>query len=453
MHNSLMKPLEVLPSTQDAAEAIMPPPAPHRRIGLSNRAVATAVLMMVASHCVALRLSPIAPAAPTVATVKAYRGMVEHTLRVTGSTVGQDTVTLLAPYLRGNRSHGGGAADFHLVLKELATPGRQVAGGEIVALFDQQPMIDRLDNLRAEQAQAEIALRSLAANFAADREARDQQIRVARAQMEQARLDLQTAPVRTAIQAEILRLAKEEASARYDELQSQEANFGISQRSRFRVAQLAIERAASEVRRAEVNIERTAVRSPRPGLVVIRQTFRNGQFDTIRAGDEIHAGQPYLDIVAPGPMIVEASANQTDTQLLKIGAPAYITPEAFPDIQLTARVLSIGTVAVSTGFRASYVRELPVRLRIDGTNPRILPSLTVSAEIVVGRVEDATLIPRSAVFRDSRDGRPYAIIPTAKGWERKNLELGLGNHRVVAVISGLEHGQAIAVALPAEIGS
>ena len=43
------------------------------------------------------------------------------------------------------------------------------------------------------------------------------------------------------------------------------------------------------------------VRAPRAGSVVIRQTVRNGDYATVRAGDELRPGQPYLDIVARGP--------------------------------------------------------------------------------------------------------------------------------------------------------
>ena len=123
-----------------------------------------------------------------------------HNLRLIGTTVGENSVTLRAPYLRGSRNRGGGSGDFHLVLKDLIDQGSVVTKGDLVATFDRESMLQRLDTLNAETSQAEASLMSLQAKLLADREVRAQQIRVAKATAAAAALDLKTAPVRSAIQ-------------------------------------------------------------------------------------------------------------------------------------------------------------------------------------------------------------------------------------------------------------
>jgi HlyD family secretion protein len=442
---------------QTVASAGLPlppaPPGPRRQIGFWIGIIAAITCVTVASRDKLANLLRSPRPAAVLRTVQVQSGPLERTLRLTGSTAGENSVTLRAPYMKGSRSRGGGAGDFHLVLKELIAQGARVKQGDPLATFDPQSMLERLDNLSAEQSQAAAGLTSLAARLLADREARDQQIRVAKAAVDSAALDLQTASVRSAIQADIFRLALEEARVRYKHLLAETESFEISQKAQTRVAQLNIEESGLEVRRAEANAARMVVRAPRAGIVVIRETFRNAQFDTIRAGDELRPGQPYLDIVAPGPMLVEATVNQADVRQLRIGASAYVAPEAFPDIRLPARIFSIGSIAVSNGWRGNFVKEVPVLLRISRSDPRVIPSLTVIVDVLLARVKNATLIPRQAVFSRSPDARPFALVQAKDGWKRRDLDLGLASNTAVAVLSGLKGGETVAAELPANSGS
>ncbi|MEO8593763.1 MAG: HlyD family efflux transporter periplasmic adaptor subunit [Candidatus Solibacter sp.] len=425
------------------------PRSPWRRLWLWAGAVAVLVALAVTSRS--------RPAdhwrtrlAVAVATTQVRTGTLQRIIRLTGSTAGENSVTLLAPYLQGSRTRGGGGDRFHLVLQQLIPEGTRVAAGDIVATFDQVSMLERIDDLKADRDQATGNLTVLAARLAADREVRDQKIRVAKAAADAAALDLKTAPVRSAIQADMFRLSGEESRATHTQMVSEAKDFESAQTAQVRFAQLNLEAADLEVRHAEVNAGRMVVRAPHAGIAVMKSTVRNGEYGTIRAGDELHAGQPYLDIVAPGAMIVDATVNQVDVSELRIGATAEITPEAFPDIRLWARVISIGSIAVSGGFRGNFVREVPVRLRITGSDPRLLPSLTVTVDVTLGQTDNVPLVSRAAVFKHSPDGRPFAFVQTPEGWSRRSLNVGLTNHTAVALLSGLQDGDIVAAEIPGE---
>ncbi|MEO8595434.1 MAG: hypothetical protein ABI759_19090 [Candidatus Solibacter sp.] len=390
------------------------PDVEHRRApGEPGRAIQ--LLIAVNAIMIGLMLIACSVESPRSATfvppADGHAAVWERTLRLTGSTVGENSVTLLAPYLRGNRTRGGGSGRFHLMVQQLIPEGSRVAVGDTVAMFDRESMVQQIDDLKADRAQAEGDLRVLAAKLAADREARDQQVRVAKFAVETAALDLKTASVRSAIQADLFKLALDEARTRYKQLFSQKDDFQISQRAQLRITQLEFQRSESELGRAQANAERMLVPAPRAGLAVLRQTVRNGEYATIRAGDELRPGQPYLDIVAPGPMVVDAAVNQVDVTQLHVGAYAEVVPEAFPDIRMKARLTAIGSIAMSHGFRADFVREIPVRFKIIGADPRLLPSLTVSVDVALGPAEDVPLVSRVAGFSQSLD----AIVPGNDG--------------------------------------
>lgn len=423
------------------------PPSPHsprRRIWLWIGATA----VIAAAALIYYHRSAGVPAVGAIhnmPTGQVRIGTLERALRLTGSTLGENSVMLLTPYLRGSRTRGGGGDRFHLVLQQLIADGSRVAEGDVVATFDRVSMLEQIDDLRADLNQGAGNLAVLAANLAANREARNQQIRVAQAAVEAATLDLRTATVRTAIQADMFRLALEEARMRYARLLAEANDFVASQSAQLRAAQLNVQAAELEVRHAEANAERMVVRAPRSGLVVTQSVVRNGEYATIRAGDELHAGQPYINIVAPGAMIVETSVNQVDVRQLRIGASAVVSPEAFPEVRLQANVVSIGTIATSKGFRGNFVRDVPVRLKISGSDPRVLPSLTVTVDLLLERVENVPLVSRAAVFSEPPNGSSFAFVQSRDSWEKRILEVGLANHTTVAVVSGLNNGDIVAL--------
>ena len=103
-------------------------------------------------------------------------------------------------------------------------------------------------------------------------------------------------------------------------------------------------------------------------------------------------------------------------------------------------------LAVTGGARANYVGETPVRVRIDGTDPRLLPDLTGRAEIVLQTESGMVVAPPAAVFQES--GASFVYRKTGDRWEKRPVQPGLENHDAVAVRSGLRPGDVIALRRP-----
>lgn len=307
---------------------------------------------------------------------------VARTIRLTGSTAAAESMVLRAPYLRGNRSRGGGASDFNTELAKLAEPGTKVKKGDIVAVFDNENMRNRLDNNEADVAEAQGVVNKIRADQAAALEAHLQKIREARAALDRAQLDLKTAKVRSAIQAQQFQLALEEADATVAMLTAQTKILHQKQAAELRAAELELQRAAVDARAARTNMEKLTVRAPMPGLLVSEQIYRNGQFGQIRQGDQVRSGQPYLRIADLSRMIVEAAANQVDVTEVRLGQPVKVRFDAYPDLAMTGRIEGIGAMARASGFRPNFVADVPVSISLQGSDPRVIPGLTVSAEIV-----------------------------------------------------------------------
>jgi HlyD family secretion protein len=182
------------------------------------------------------------------------------------------------------------------------------------------------------------------------------------------------------------------------------------------------------------------------GIVVMASIVRNGEFGQVREGDQVNAGQPFVTIVDPRSMVLNATVNQVDAEKLRLGMKASIRLDAYPDINLPGTLIGIGAMSKTSTFRASYVGEIPVRIKIDNTDPRLIPDLTGSAEIELNTERNTLVLPRAAVF-DEADGQ-YVFVQGPEGWLRKKVDLGLTSFTTAAIKSGVQKGEVVALQRP-----
>jgi membrane fusion protein, multidrug efflux system len=151
--------------------------------------------------------------------------------------------------------------------------------------------------------------------------------------------------------------------------------------------QLAAQRdaSASQVQLAENNLRYTQIRSPVDGMVGQRQV-RRGQF--VNVGTQIA-------VVMPLPNIwVIANYKETQMTNIRVGQPARVTVDAFPDLVLSGHVdsWSPGTGSTfallapdnATGNFTKVVQRMPVKIVLDADpalGTLVRPGMSVEATI------------------------------------------------------------------------
>jgi len=348
---------------------------------------------------------------------------------------------------------GGGqmGGDFALVLLELPNPGGRVKAGDVVAAFDRENMLNRIDDYKDAVTQAELNIKNRKASLAVADEAHQQKVRAAKADMEKAQLDLKTIEVISDIDAERLKLAAEETAARYQQLLKEVPLLATSQKADLRNTEISLETSKIELQKSIVNAEKMVLKAPMDGLVVMQAMRRGMEMAQVAKGDQVFPGQMFMQIVDPSSMIVNANVNQVDAELLRIGMKATVRLDAYPGLELPAHVYSIGAVPVA-GRRPNFMRQIPIRLKLEKEDPRVLPDLSASAEIVLESQQHATLAPSAAVFEDGAGGKPFVFLQSPEGWRKREVEVGIRSNVAVAVRSGLSKGDIVALDIPQEPG-
>jgi HlyD family secretion protein len=378
---------------------------------------------------------PPAPQVPAAKIAKISTGTLFRTIRISGQTSAIDFANITGPAMQGPD------ANREMLLEQTAVPGSWVKKGTLIAKIDSQSMVDHVDDLADTIEAAEADIRKRKAEQAIDLESLQQTIRVTKAEVDKARLDYNASEVRTDIERQLLRLSLEESEARYKQAQADVEFKRAGHASDLRILELTLERHTRHRNRHINDIKAFTIHAPMDGLVAMANIFRNNEMSQVQAGDRIFPGQSFMKIVNTKSMQVEGLANQTESDEFRIGQKGRIRFDAFPGMEFDGQVYSLGALAAG-GMRGSvYMRTVPIRLKINGYDPRLIPDLSASADVVIEKEEGKPLVPRAAILTE--DGKTVAYVKKGETFQKREVTLGLQNATHAVVLAGLNNGEEV----------
>jgi HlyD family secretion protein len=277
----------------------------------------------------------------------------------------------------------GGEENRQLQLIYLVKPGAPVKKGQTIAQLDATSAGDQEEDVadRLKQAKSDIVSRK--AEQAIAWETLQQSLRQARSDVERARLAARETSNLTEIERELLRLDQEEAEARYSKLQetlkSQRASFDAE----MRILQLTSERQQRREDRHAHDLLQFVLKAPMDGIALMQPIVRGTEVGPAQQGAQVAPGQLFMKVVDVQSMQLEARANQVESSLLRIGQRVDVRLDAFPEVSLTGRIYSIGALALSSGGPGYYIRNLAVNIAIQGSDPKLMPDLLASGDVVL----------------------------------------------------------------------
>lgn len=432
------------PAASQSAPQGAPPqpvaPHPHQRPSRRKWWLLSVAILLASGAAWALRPKPAARQqaahVASVRTVKAATATLQRRSRISGTTSARNFANIAAPMMRGPD------AGRSLVLIALAKSGRMVKKGEMVAQIDAQAIKDHVDDVEAMVQSAEADVRKRKAEHAIEMENVLQNLRVAKANYDKTRLDAKAAEVRTTIDQELLKLAAEEADAQYKQLQQDLTTVQQRQKAEVRLLEIVRERQERHRDRHKTDLLRFTINAPMPGLVVMQSLTRGGDTAQIQLGDQVSPGQPFMKIVDTSSMQLDAYVNQAEAESIRLAQTGIIEFDAFPGLTLQGKVVAVGALAIGGWRQNYYIRNIPIRLAIEGNDSRVIPDLSASADVLLAEQDDAVVIPRAAL--SDKNGKTVVYVKTAEAFAAREVEIGELNNTQVAVVSGLKAGEEIA---------
>lgn len=140
--------------------------------------------------------------------------------------------------------------------------------------------------------------------------------------------------------------------------------------------------------KALLDLSKTEVRAPLSGVI--------SQSDRLQVGQMMTQGLPAVTIVASGLSWIEANFKETDLAKMRVGQPAELWFDAYPELKLRGHVASIGagtgsefSVLPAQNANGNWVKvtqRVPVRVAIDSIPSRpLLAGLSTHVRIDTGK--------------------------------------------------------------------
>jgi HlyD family secretion protein len=338
-----------------------------------------------------------------------------------------------------------------LRILEMAPNGANVRKGDVVIAFDTTALKQRLDekqsDLRASHAEiskADAEGRLKLEEFTTGRV-------TAEFDVERAKLDVKAGELQSRFDEQKARLGLSDKEQKLQETDTVLDSGRKATAATVGGLEGKLERAQAEVGRTSRGLQALVIRAPTDGVMVVLENWRAGQFGQgnrpFQVGDAAWAGAQIAELPDLASARMTAVVDEVDRSRLVLGQDATVRVDALSDTELTARLVSIGTIA-KMDFSAGWPPKRGFELVLDltRTEARLRPGMSAVARIGVGRHDNQVLVPSRGLF--SHGGRPVAYVVTSRGIEPRYVSVSHRNDDITAIASGLSPGERVAVTAP-----
>lgn len=179
-----------------------------------------------------------------------------------------------------------------------------------------------------------------------------------------------------------------------------------SARAELASAEAAVDMAEGALGESRESVRQTTVRAPISGRVGRRNA---------EVGMYVSASTPLFTIGRVEQVQVEVSITQEMLSRIEVGQTAEIRSESLADTVLTAEVSRVSPFIEPGSFSAE------AEIDVDNPDGLLLPGMFVTVDILYGESEEATLVPKSAIYEDPGTGALGVYVASSLGLETEPI--------------------------------
>ena len=214
-------------------------------------------------------------------------------------------------------------------------------------------------------------------------------------------------------------------------------------RNKAEVARATVGQSTAELQQARVNLEYTLLRAPTDGVVLAKLK----EVGEIAVPGGFAGSGDLIRLANLADMRAEVDVNEADLNRVRLGQPAQVIPDAYPDARYDAEVVKLyPQVDRQKG-------TLKVEVHILTPDTRLLPDMSARITFLGdstarGREEQpAVLVPAAAVHRDTRGDNVVWVVSEGRARQVIVQTAGDVGDRV-RIATGLKGGEAVIVSEP-----
>jgi cobalt-zinc-cadmium efflux system membrane fusion protein len=154
------------------------------------------------------------------------------------------------------------------------------------------------------------------------------------------------------------------------------------------------------------------------------------------AGEEVHPGEPILEIVALQTVWVEAPVFEKDLGRINRNIEAIFTTAAYPEKEYRGRLINLGAVVDDQTRAAKAVFE------VNNASGELRIGMQANLRLGAGEKATALLVPKEAVL-DNEGKTIVYVLRTGEEFERRDVTVGDAYGDKLAITSGIKPGERV----------
>lgn len=182
-----------------------------------------------------------------------------------------------------------------------------------------------------------------------------------------------------------------------------------------------LDRAEIQRKKAQLDLERTNVRTPFPGRVASIKVV---------PGQLVGQGAELLTVVDLDPIKVQVQVLEGELLHLAPGGSADVRFSAFPDEVFAGRIETINPLV------EQQTRTAKVTVLVPNPTGRVLPGMYARVKLEAQRIPDRVLVPREAILE--RDRRTMLFVHDDGRAKWRYVTTGLENDDFVEIVESTE---------------
>jgi HlyD family secretion protein len=202
-------------------------------------------------------------------------------------------------------------------------------------------------------------------------------------------------------------------------------------------------------------LEKSTIIAPADGLVVYATSMERsrrgwGDDGPLSIGRQVFPNEALIILPDTSEMVATVRVHETLASRIKEGLQATVKVDAVGGRTFNAKVVSIGILAESSGWRDPNLREYTVKLGLNNSDlVEMKPSMRCEAEIIMGSVENALSVPIQAVHNDGMLRYVHVQESGSSKYLQRPIKLGRISESLGEVVAGLKEGERVLLRKPA----
>lgn len=184
------------------------------------------------------------------------------------------------------------------------------------------------------------------------------------------------------------------------------------------------------------------INAPKNGLLIYKTDW-NGR--KLKSGSSVNTWSPAVASLPDlSSMLTKTYINEVDIRKIKKDQIVLVGFDAFPNIKLPGKVVTVANMGENQANSDSKVFEVTIKL--EKLNPAVKPGMSTSNSILIKEIKNQLTIPLDAIFTEKNIS--YAYVKRGSSIDKQQIKVGATNENEAVVLNGLKEREIVFLTEP-----